>query len=436
MGLQPSTAQSEYIRIDADSLIPGRGSPLKDATCIIQSTSIAYVGLRSSLPDEYTSLPAINVPTLLPGLWDSHTHFYGARRLSIDAFYTTPPALAGARAVHDLAATLNAGFTSVRELGGWGHQIAEAVSEGSIIGPRIYSAVSPISMTAGHGDAHGVPLPALQDAIEHGLPLHLCDGVSECVKAVRLQLRRGASLIKVCASGGCTSQLDDPEHQQFSDGELQAMVEEAARSDRIVAAHCHGKAGIIAALRAGCKTIEHGTYMDEECVRLMREKGAMLIATRTFFEAGLKVRELWSPESYAKLERAAATHKEAYTMAVRSGVKIALGTDLGLGGVVGDSPAGKVFSHGSNGKELVYAVEAGMSPLEAIEAATANAAESLGPKMAPKSGQVKVGWDADLIAVEGDPLVDIGVLAEAENVSYVWRAGKLQKAPEMSSRRA
>lgn len=430
MDLQPSTTESSYVRIDADLLIPGRGPPLKDATCILQSKLIVHVGFRSRLPDEYTSLPAIHVPNLLPGLWDAHTHYYGARRLSIDAFYTTPPALAGARTAHDLAATLNAGFTSVRELGGWGHQIAEAVSEGSIIGPKIYSAVSPISMTAGHGDAHGIPLPALQDAIEHGLPLHLCDGIPECIKAVRQQLRRGASLIKVCASGGCTSQLDDPEHQQFSDAELQAMVEEAARSDRIVAAHCHGKAGIMAALRAGCKTIEHGTYLDEECVRLMREKGAMLIATRTFFEAGLKVPELWSPESYAKLEGAAATHKAAYEMAVRAGVKIALGTDLGLGGVVSDSPTGKVFSHGSNGKELVYAVEAGMSPLEAIEAATANAAETLGQKMAPKSGQVKVNWDADLIGIKGDPLTDINILANAENVSHVWRAGKLYKSPK------
>ena len=422
-----STTNHKNIRIDADLLIPGRGTPLKDASCVLDGKLIAYVGLRSDLPEEYASLSITHVPTLLPGLWDAHTHYYGARRLSIDAFYTTPPAIAGARAAHDLTATLNAGFTSVRELGGWGHQIAEAVSEGSVTGPSIYSAVSPISMTAGHGDAHGIPLPALQDAIDHGLPLYLCDGVPECIKAVRQQLRRGASLIKVCASGGCTSQLDDPEHQQFSDAELRAMVEEAARSNRIVAAHCHGKAGIMAALRAGCKTIEHGTYLDMECVRLMREKDAMLIATRTFFEAGLQVRELWSPVSYAKLEAAAATHKAAYKMAVANGVKIALGTDLGLGGLCA-SPTEKVFSHGSNGKELVYAVEAGMTPLEAIEAATANAAETLGP-MAPKSGQLKVGWHADLIAVKAHPLTDIEVLADVDNVSHVWRDGKLYKAP-------
>ena len=414
-------------RIDADLLIPGHGPPQKDASCVLDGETIAYVGPRSDLPDEYASLCITHVPVLLPGLWDAHTHYYGARRLSIDAFYTTPPAVAGARAARDLTATLMAGFTSVRELGGWGHQIAEVVSEGSIAGPKIYSAVSPISMTAGHGDAHGIPLPALQDAIDHGLPLHLCDGVPDCIKAVRQQLRRGASLIKVCASGGCTSELDDPEHQQFSDSELKAMVDEAARSNRIVAAHCHGKAGIMAALRAGCKTIEHGTYLDSECIDLMREKGATLIATRTFFEAGLQVRELWSPISWAKLQAAAATHKAAYKMAVANKVKIALGTDLGLGGLCA-KPTEKVFSHGSNGKELVYAVEAGMTPLEAIEAATANAAQTLGP-MAPKSGQLKVGWHADLIAVKANPLTDIGILADADSVTHVWRQGILYKAP-------
>ncbi|MCJ1451361.1 hypothetical protein MMC28_001697 [Mycoblastus sanguinarius] len=432
-GSSPVRIEPEFYiptRIDADLLIPGRGLPIQSATCIIHSKTIAYLGPQSELPPEYTSLPSVKVPTLLPGLWDAHTHYYGARRLSIDAFYSTPLALAGARAAHDAAATLNAGFTSVRELGGYGFQVAQAIDEGTLVGPKIYSAICPISMTAGHGDAHGIPLPALEDAISHGLPLHLCDGVPECIKAVRMQLRRGASLIKVCASGGCTSQLDDPEHQQFSDAELRAMVEEAERSDRIVAAHCHGKKGIMAALRAGCKTIEHGTYLDEEAMQLMKEKDAMLIATRTFFEAGLKVRELWSAESYAKLEGAASTHANAYKMAVKSGVKIALGTDLGLGGVVNDHPAGKVFCHGSNAKELVYAVDAGMSPLEAIEAATANASETLG-KMAPKSGQLQVGWDADMIAVSGDPSADIGVLVEPRNVTHVWRGGKLCKSPEM-----
>ncbi|KAL9090072.1 MAG: hypothetical protein Q9159_002137 [Coniocarpon cinnabarinum] len=415
-------------RIDSDLLIPGRGVPIKNGTCIISDQTIAFVGSKSMLPFKYASLePSMHVQTLLPGLWDAHTHYYGAQRLSIDAFYHTEAAVAGARAAHDLGGTLQAGFTSVRELGGYGHQVSQVINEGTIPGPRVYSAIVPISMTGGHGDAHGVPIPALHDAIDHaGLPLCICDGEPDCVKAVRTQLRKGAQLIKVCASGGCVSQFDDPEHMQFSEEELAVMVKEARRSDRAVAAHCHGKAGIMAALRAGCTTIEHGTHLDEEALALLKEQNATLIMTRNFFEAGLQVRELWSAESWRKLQAAADTHKRAYQRAVNEGAKIALDTDLGLGGVVKNSPAAKVFSHGSNALEFRYAVEAGMTPLQAIEAGTANAAETLG-KMAPKSGQLREGWDADLIAVNGNPLDDIGVLVDPTNITHVWQLGKIMK---------
>ena len=324
---------------------------------------------------------------------------------------------------------LDAGFTSVRELGGWGYQIKDTVNEGTIPGPSIYSSVSPISMTAGHGDAHATPLPVIKDAIEsYGLPLSIADGSDGCLKAVRSNLRRGASLIKVIASGGCTSSLDDPEHRQFSDEELKVMVDEAKRSDRLVSAHCHGKAGIMAALKAGVGTIEHGTYLDEECLDLMKEKNAILIATRNFFEGGLQVPELWNPESYAKLEYAAGTHKAAYKLAVKSGVRIALGTDLGVSGSVMEGPRGRVFSHGSNARELQYAVDAGMTPLQVIEAATATAAETLGA-MAPKSGRVETGWDADLLGVEGDVLSDIGILVKGGAVQWIWKGGTLVKSP-------
>ena len=193
--------------IDCDILNPGRDPPIENAACILDNKVIEWVGIQSQVSTKDALLTRFHVRTLLPGLWDTHTHYYGARRVSIDALYNTLPALAGARVAHDLHTTLNAGFTSVRELGGRGHQVAEAVAEGSIIGPTISSAVSPISMTAARRDAHGVRLPALQQAIDHvGLPLHLCDGVPDCIKAVRQQMRQGASLIQVCASGGCTSQ--------------------------------------------------------------------------------------------------------------------------------------------------------------------------------------------------------------------------------------
>ena len=426
--------ESVLIRIDTGLLIPGRGNPINNATCIISAATgkIEHVGPTSSLPTQYAEISPVEVTTLMPGLWDTHTHYYGARKVSIDEIYHTPAPLAGARTAYDLAATLNAGITSVRELGGWANSVAPAVNEGTIQGPNIYSAIVPISMSGGHGDAHGVPEPALKAAIEHtGLPLAICDGVPECIKVVRQQLRRGAACIKVLASGGCTSQLDDPEHRQFSDEELQAMVEEATRAGRAVAAHCHGKSSILAAVRAGARTIEHGTYLDEECVAAMKERDVMLVPTRTFFEAGLQVERLWSPESFAKLKKAAARHEQACRLALDGGIRFAMGTDLGMSGKVDDDV--RVFAHGNNTRELLYMTQVGLGSSQAIEAATANAPETLGEEFCRtrglKSGQLREGWDADLIAVKGDPLQHIEILAEPEKISHVWKGGRLFKAP-------
>jgi imidazolonepropionase-like amidohydrolase len=331
-------------------------------------------------------------------------------------------ALAGARTTYDVGAVLNAGFTSVRELAGWGGHISSAINDGSILGPNIYSSISILSMTAGHGDVHGVPLTALLDASAHGLPFALCDGVPECIRAVRLQLRQGAKVIKLCASGGVGSELDNVEDRQFSDAELEAIVQEAGRAKRIVAAHCHGKEGIMAALRAGCMTIEHGSYLDEEAAALMKEKGAIFVTTRSIIEGGLKLKQIWTPMQYEKLKAISAKSKAACALAIKSGVKVALGTDLCL------SDRDTVLSHGKNGKELTYAVGLGMTPLEAIEACTATAPETLGPQ-APKSGWLKQGYDADLIAVSENPLDDVGVLADPANITHVWKGGKLLKSP-------
>lgn len=423
MRLPRDTASKAVHRIDADVVIPGRDRPFLWGSIVIKDKKIAWIGYQNAIPEEYKHIEHRYAPVVMPGLWDCHVHFYGAQKMSIDGFYQTSQALAGARGAHDVHATLNAGFSTVREVGGYGVELSQAIEEGTLVGPHIYSAVSPISITGGHGDAHST---ALNDAIRHGLPLHLCDGEDECLKAVRLQIRRGAKLIKVCASGGVTSLIDDPQNQQFSNVELAAMVAEAERSDRIVAAHCHGKKGIMAALRAGCKTIEHGSYLDEEAIDAMIESGAMLIATRTIIEGGLKLRDTWSPESYEKLQKMAAQHKKAYKMAVAAGVKIALGTDLGLGGV-NPNKESQILGHGNNGRELGYAVEAGMTPLQAIECATANAPETLGPQ-APLSGQLKAGYDADLIGLSENPLHNIDVFANPETITHVWKGGKLFKS--------
>ncbi|KAK6381523.1 hypothetical protein LTS17_004581 [Exophiala oligosperma] len=421
---QVSALQTKKV-IYADLLIPGRGEPQKNAALTYSHGKISYVGSQGNLPEEFRNADITRVPVLLPGLWDCHVHFFGAKKQSFKEFTSVSQILAGARSAHDASRTLDAGFTSVREMAGYGLELSKAIEEGLIVGPRIYSSHAALSITGGHVDPAHIPIETLEREICHGLFFALADGVDGCTKAVRLQVRRGAHLIKVCASGGITSRFDNPEHAQFSDAELKAVVEEARRSDRIVAAHCHGLAGIMAALRAGCHTIEHGTYLDDGALGLMKDQGAILVPTRTVFEAVSASPESMEPESYTKLSRLVDAHQAAYKKAVASGVKIALGSDIGL------SSRGTGFTHGDNGKELVCAVEAGLTPLQAIEAATAMGPQTLGPTYAPLSGQLKEGYDADLIVLSGNPLEDINVFADPRNITHVWKGGTLFKAPGM-----
>jgi imidazolonepropionase-like amidohydrolase len=418
-------AAPRLVGIKADLLIPGRGEPFKNGAVILHENKIDWVGTQSSIPAKYKSLGFTHVPVLMPGLWDCHVHFLGPSPNNEGGYagLLGSAAQAGARISKDLERTLLAGFTSVRELAGYGGEISPVIEEGTIIGPNIYSSISPISMTAGHGDIHDLPVGTVLDACTHGLPFAVCDGVPDCIKTVRLMIRRGAKVIKVCATGGVGSILDDPQDAQFSPEELKAMVDEAARAKRVVAAHCHGKEGIMNALHAGVRTIEHGSYLDDESIALMKEKGAILVPTRTIVEGGLGEKDNWPPVSYKKLVQIAASHKKAYALAVKSGVKVALGTDQST------SAPGSSNTHGKNGKELYYAVKAGMTPLQAIEACTATCPETLGEHMAPKSGQLKEGYDADLIALDENPLEDIEVLSVADNVKYVWKGGKLFKSP-------
>jgi imidazolonepropionase-like amidohydrolase len=423
--IHTAQASPKLAGIKADLLIPGRGEPFKNGAVILHENKIDWVGTQSSVPAKYKSLNFTHVPVLMPGLWDCHVHYFGlppSGRNNYSALLSSA-AQAGARISKDLERTLLAGFTSVREVGGYGGEISPVVEEGAIIGPNIYSSIAPMSMTAGHADIHDMPISTILDACAHGLPFAVCDGVPDCIKTVRLMIRRGAKVIKVCATGGVGSILDDPQDAQFSPEELKAIVDEAARAKRVVAAHCHGKEGIMNALHAGVRTIEHGSYLDEESLALMKEKGAILVATRSIVESGLREKDNWPPVSYKKLVEIASRHKNAYALAVKSGVKIALGTDQST------SAEGSGNTHGKNGKELFYAVQAGMTPLQAIEACTAMGPETLGEHIGPESGILKEGFDADLIALDVNPLVDIDVLSVAENVKWVWKGGKLFKSP-------
>ncbi len=408
-------------RLEADLLIPGSGDPIPNACLVFDGPTIAYAGPREGAPAPAPSDTVEGVPVVLPGLWDTHTHFIGIRSFSVEEQVYTSPWVAIARAARDAERILGYGFTSIRELGGFGVYLGRATQDGSIPGPHIYGAGTALSMTGGHGDAHAFPLDYVQREAERlGFP-GPCDGPAECVEAVRKILRLGAPVIKICATGGVLSDVDHPKHQQFSVEEMRAMVEEATRAERIVAAHCHGKAGILAALDAGVRTIEHGSYLDEEAADRMLETGALLVPTRTIVTQLVShAKETGLPEFMLDKARAMVDqHKAALRIAVRKKVPIAFGTDIG-----GSSPAAPAY-WGLNALEFELLVEdGGMTPLEAIETATANGPRTLGPQ-APRSGQLRPGYAADVIVVRENPLKRLASLRDAANVARVWKDGQL-----------
>jgi imidazolonepropionase-like amidohydrolase len=406
-------------RIEAELLIPGRGQPVRDGVVVLDGARIGYAGPAGTAP-ESPGAPISRAAAVMPGMWDCHGHFVGTRTFDLGRLPLEPAPLRGARSARDLRAALDAGITSVREVGGLGIHLARAVAEGVLDGPAIYAAGAILSTTGGHADLHSYPLDWVGSWARETGTIRLADGPDDCVRAVREQLRRNAKVIKVCASGGVFSEVDDPIHQQFTLAELRAIVEVAGMADRAVAAHCHGKPGIMAALRAGVRTIEHGTYLDDECSDALRETGAILVPTRTIVEDILAHRQDVPDYALPKLEAIADIHAQAVARAYEQGVTIAMGTDIGLTGP--DRPN----SWGQNGAEPGYLVKLGLTPREAIEAATATGPLTLGPQ-APRSGQLAEGYDADVITLDADPLADIGVLADPSRVTGVWTAGRQVK---------
>ena len=387
---------------------------------LLEGAEISWFGPTAVAPKPLEGETVTEVPVVMPGLWDCHTHFVGMRNPDLERYSLTSTVVAAARATADLARTLEGGVTSVRDVGGHGLQLARAVAEGSIPGPTVHAAGQILSMTGGHADVHSLPLDWVNElaACGSGLGL-LCDGVPEVLKAVRTNLRRNARLIKVCASGGVASEVDHPMHQQFSPEELGAIVAEAARADRIVAAHCHGKAGIMAALEAGVSTIEHGSYLDEEAADLMVQTGAILVPTR-FVVEDLMANSGNLPAYVArKAALVADRHEQALKLAVAKGVRIAAGCDLFVSGE----------NHGRNGAEIRHLINAGMTDLEAIAAATAVAPETLGPQ-APSSGRLEAGYDADVIALDRNPLDDRSVWGDPGAVTHIWKSGMSVKSPQ------
>lgn len=401
-------------RIDADLLIPGRGDPITNGVIITEGNTITYAGPATAAP-ESVGASATHVPVALPGLWDAHGHLSGLTRPDISRYVFEGEVVRAARSVGDLRRTLDGGVTSMRELGGLGLDLEPAVASGDVAGPTVYAAGKVLTTTAGHADIHDVPSGALAQLDHFGV---LCDGVAEVTKAVRTNLRKNARIIKVTASGGVASDVDHPLHQQFSAEELKAIVDEAARAERFVAAHCHGLAGIKAALEAGCRTIEHGSYLDEDAARAMVAQDVILVPTRLIIDVLFSFAEQMTRRSYEKLEMVADHHANAMKIAITAGVRIAMGSDIFFSGDL----------HGTNSLEIKLLQDAGMTALEAIEAATANGPDTLGPQ-APLSGQLKEGYDADVIALEFNPLEDSSGWGKPDRVTHVWQAGEVVKQP-------
>jgi len=401
------------VRIEATRLIPGRGDVITNGVVVFEDSGIAFAGDASGAPDT-PDAEVVKTETVMPGMWECHGHFIGIYTANIDEAFITRPQLSSMRVTADAKRVLEAGFTSVREMGGLGTFLGRSIEEGAVVGPTVYGSGSMLSMTAGHGDSHSMDIGVARQLHAHiwGED-NIVDGPDECRAGVRRMLRLGAKVIKVHASGGVLSELDDPQLPQFTKSELEAIVDEAARMERVVGAHCHGKRGIMNALEAGVRTIEHGTFTDDEAADAMVETGAVLVPTRFIVDLLIREGEERGMPEYAKkkIEMTAEAHADGIALAIEKGVRIALGTDIWATGI-----------WGRNGEELPLLVDCGMSTLQAIEAATANGPATLGPQ-APNAGQLKEGMDADVICISGDPISDISILADPDNVTHVFKGG-------------
>ena len=343
--------------------------------------------------------------TLLPGFIDAHTHL--AAEVGAASFtdaVTRTEAYGAINAVRFGAITVRAGFTTVRDFGGdVTVELGKAVERGDVVAPRIVPSRFPLGITGGHCDVTGFA-PGIR---EGGPEVGIADGPWEVVRAVRYQIKHGAKVIKTCATAGVLSMEGPVGAQQYSLEELTVMVDEAARHGIRVAAHAHGSEGILAAVRAGAASIEHGSVLTDEIMDLMIEKGTYLVPT-TYLADRIPLDQL-PPHVRAKAEEILPRMRASLQRAIDRGVPIAFGTDAG------------VFPHGENAGEFAIYVGMGMSELDALRTATIHAADLLGT---PDRGRLAAGTLADIIAVPGNPLDDIAV---TKNVRFVMLGGRVIK---------
>ena len=410
---------SGTVVLKAARVIDGTGAaPIQNGVVVVTDDRIVAVGPASSvtIPSGARTVDLGNA-TLLPGFIDAHTHVIG-RTLGDpagdDAAVRDVDSFGAILSVGSVRNTLLAGFTSIRNVGAPHFDdiaIRKAINEGWVIGPRMQTAAHSLGITGGHCDENGFK-PGLDDG---DFRTGIADGADQIRAAVRYQVKYGADVIKTCATGGVLSEGDAVGTTQYTYDEMKAMVDEATKLERKVAAHAHGAEGIKIAVRAGVASIEHGSFLDEEGARMMAQKGTFLVPTLSAGEAVERAAKsgVLTGLRAEKALAAAQSMRNAVRIAMANKVPIALGTDAGVG------------PHGANGHEFTLMVEwGGMSPMQSIVAGTSNAAKLLGWDR--NVGTLTSGKWADVVAVPGDPIADIKAM---EKPVFVMKNGVVYKTP-------
>ena len=406
--LHPPASTAPVVAIRAARLIDGRGgAPMASPVVIIHGDRIEHVGSGLAIPSGARVID-LGGATLLPGLVDLHTHLTSTGVHWEDELLKTTPGQAALYGASNARVTLLAGFTTCRDMGPtWPYtdiDLRKAIDEGVVPGPRLMASGNYVSPTGGAGDAR-------QFSIFVDVPIvkNLADGPDEVRKAVRTNLKQGADFIKILGTGAVLSKGAPPGGQQYTEEEMHVAVEEAARWGKHVAAHLHGTAGIKAGIRAGVRTVDHGSMMDAEAVELLRTHHAYFVPTLYTSESIAENPTVPASEK-ARSKQIGGLKDASFQLVLKAGLPIGFATDAA------------VVPHGQNAREFGYRVRLGQSPMAAIVSATTTAAEIMG--WSNLIGSVEAGKFADLIAVSGDPLRDI---TELERVRFVMKGGVVYK---------
>jgi imidazolonepropionase-like amidohydrolase len=403
---------TDVTRIRAGRLVEVvAGEVLTDQLLIARGERIESVGPYDDGPVDVD----LSNHTVLPGLIDCHAHLIGEVEsghgyAALVQRTGAQEALSGVRNARD---TITAGFTSVRDVGTFRAfvdvALRDAIEAGDVLGPRMLCAGAYVTSSGGGGDVTGLA-PDVDAVVPRDLRFGVANSPDEVRRVVREILHGGADFIKVIATGAVLTEGTVPSAPEFSEAEIRAAVEEAALYETHVAAHAHGAEGIKRAVRAGVRSIEHGSLMDDESIALMAEHGTFLVADVWMGDWSIEQgeREGWSPDVMRKLRETTDVQREGFARAVEAGVRIAFGTDSGT------------YPHGMNAKQFASMVKYGMTPLEAIRSATVVAAELLGWR--DRVGALEPGLFADLIAVEGDVMNDVDLLTD---VAFVMKGGRV-----------